>query len=112
MANIVFSIGNAIEEALHDKRISKAELARRLNLHAPSISALVSHKANPTMSSLLAVAEAIDVPPFFLLMTKEERDRWRIIIRPNSNSIEARIAALESKLSQLMSPTLPGEGRP
>lgn len=53
---------NALEEIRAAENLSKAEVARRVGTPAPVISRLLSGRAaNPTLATLVDVAEALDV---------------------------------------------------
>ncbi len=67
----IFTTMNRIKEILSEKNISQVELANRLNLPRASITQLLKTD-NPRLDTLRAVADALNVPVWELLVSRDD----------------------------------------
>lgn len=58
------------------KDIKGSQLGRIMGLSRQAINTLLSSKSAPTLTTVQRVATALNVPPFILLMTPQERAQW------------------------------------
>lgn len=74
---------NYLKELIHfvktemkNKEINQVDLAKKMGLSRQTINQLLSGEHSPRLDTLINLSSAIDVPPFYLLMSKEDRDKW------------------------------------
>ncbi len=58
---------------LQDLRVSQAELARKIGVKPPVVARLLTPLANPQVSTITAIGQALGVSPARLLATEPER---------------------------------------
>lgn len=58
---------------MNEKGISIRELSRRTGITASTISDWNTKKTNPSADKLMAICEALDISPYFLLTGEEEK---------------------------------------
>ncbi len=99
------SLGAHIRARRSELNMGVRDLARATGLSATFISRLEHGKANPTLDTLRAIANALDTPLFRLLAGADERNpvvrrrqRRRTVIAPGHVSIELMVPDLYHKM--------------
>jgi len=71
--NILFTLAKNIKQERKRMGISQEELAFKANIDRTFVSKMERCQANPSLKTLLAIADVLDVP-FIQLLTSEVRD--------------------------------------
>ena len=98
-ANLFTIFIKNVQELLHSKKINQTELASKLGVSRQTVSQFTSGEHEPRISKMADIAKALGVPPFYLLMSAQERAQWDEIGKPKQSdlsAIERRLAALEA----------------
>lgn len=61
------NLGRNVRAARKDRDMSQEEVERRAGLHGGTISMIEADKRDPQVSTVMRVAEALEVPPGWLL---------------------------------------------
>ena len=89
----------SVQEIGHIKRLSQADIATMIETMPQQLSKQLGGKTDARISLLEKLAKALGVPPFYLLMSAQERAQWDEIGKPKQSdlsAIERRLAALEA----------------
>jgi transcriptional regulator with XRE-family HTH domain len=99
------NLGASIRARRLELGMGVRDLARATGLSATFISKLEHGRANPTLDTLRAIANALDAPLFRLLAGPDERDpvvrrrqRRRTVVTPGHVSIELMVPDLHHKM--------------
>ena len=77
----------AVESALHEKRMSKSDLARKMNVSPTSVNRYLGGTNTPGIDKLGEISNVLGVPVFTLLMSQEERAKWDAIRAPQAPKV-------------------------
>jgi len=100
MSNLLNLLKLAVTDLLPLKRLNQAKLAELIDVKPQQLSRQLGGKSNARISLLEDIAQALEVPAFYLLMTESERALWD---SKASNPIERRLELLERQISELTS---------
>jgi transcriptional regulator with XRE-family HTH domain len=99
-----YDLGKRIRQRREELSLSLRELARRTDLTASFLSQVEHSQANPSISSLRRLTEALDVTMLYFLVDGPEHDP---VVRADNR---ARISFANSKLMyELLTPDLSGK---
>jgi transcriptional regulator with XRE-family HTH domain len=90
--------GPRLRALMEEMEISQTTLAKTSGVPQSAISLYLSGNRIPGIDTVTVIAEALNVSPFYLLMSQEERDIWDNISRPNeiahphSSSVREKLA--------------------
>ena len=74
--------------------MTQKQLAQKADLDETQLGRYLKGHTSPSFEAVERVAVALGVPPFYLLMSPEERALWDAKSAPKSD-LEARVEALE-----------------
>lgn len=88
-----------------EKYGAQTELHKKTGLSRTVLKAYIDGKTEPGLGAIEKIADALEVPAFYLLMNPTERARWDS--SASAPSLERRVTALEEREPHL--PSLPAE---
>ena len=78
-------IGNVIRKLRHERNLTIREVSANTNLTKSLISQIETDKANPSISSLIAIAKALNVPVGSFFTTLEQPPG--VVVKPDKRSV-------------------------
>lgn len=92
-----------IDKVLSGGQKDRSDLAKLLGISPQAVSNMLDRKNRPRLDTVEEIARVLGIPPFELLMTSEERDRWQVSAHMSafSNAMETTQRALEEVTRRL-----------
>jgi|GEM_PF-1843463 len=103
MPNSLKYIKDFVRDSIEKRNWSERDLARRSNLSPPTVNELLGNPDRDVKTQVLeAIAFALGVPPFYLLMSPEERAQWdKLGKTPEEKALQTIIDDPEALLRRL-----------
>lgn len=75
---------DSVAAILHERRMSKSDLARKMNVTPTSVNRYLGGANTPGIDKVGEIADALSVEPFYLLMSPDERAKWDSLTNPRA----------------------------
>lgn len=103
-SNLVKLLAKAVDSILISQNKNRSDLAKMMNTTPQAISRYLAGDHSPGIDKLEAIAGALGVEPFELLMTTEERSKWKGTQEPPRifPNVFDNIGKLDERIKQLV----------
>jgi len=99
-----YRFGEKIKRVRESQSITLKQLAEEMNVSVSLLSQIENNKVSPSIDTLLALADILDIDPEYLFRDFRKKRKVRIVRRDERNRLD-----LGSVQYQLLTPTVPAE---